>query len=58
MINNKYNISKLEFEEMLEGFADEYGIEYVDILLQKVCEKVFTQVVEKKEKKTLPSWMN
>lgn len=58
MLNNKYNISKLEFEEMLEGFADEYGIEYVDILLQKVCEKVFTQVVEKKEKKALPSWMN
>ena len=57
MLNNKYGISKLEFEELLEGFADEYGYEYVDIMLQKVCEKVFIKVVEKKEKKTLPSWM-
>lgn len=58
MLENKYKISINEFNAMLEAFADDYGIEYVDILLQKVCEKVFTPVVEKKEKKTLPSWMN
>lgn len=57
MLNRKYNISRLEFEEMLEEFAKNYGIEYVDILVQKVCDKVFTQTVEKEEKKTLPSWI-
>lgn len=59
MLNAKYDITKEEFEEMLEGFGNEYGIEYVDIMLQKVCEKVFTQKGEKKQpsKKPLPKFM-
>lgn len=59
MLNEKYNITKEEFETMLEEFGNEYGIEYVDILLQKVCEKVFTQAGEKKaqSKKALPKFM-
>lgn len=58
MLKNKYNITRFEFNQILEGFAEEFGMEYVDILVQKVCDKVFTQQVEKKqEKKTLPTWM-
>ena len=59
MLNEKYNITKEEFETMLEEFGNEYGIEYVDIMLQKVCEKVFTRMGEKKEtsKKPLPKFM-
>ena len=59
MLNEKYNITKEEFDTMLEGFGNEYGIEYVDIMLQKVCEKVFTRMGEKKEtsKKPLPKFM-
>lgn len=60
MLNAKYNITQKEYETMLEGLAEEYGISFVDTFVQKVCEKVFTQTVEKKqqEKKTLPQWMN
>lgn len=58
MLENKYKISEEEFYQILDGFADEYGMENVDVLLQKVCEKVFTQTVEKNKKNTLPSWMN
>ena len=58
MLKEKYDISKEEFELMLEQFANEYGFEFIDTLTQKVCEKVFTRVGEKKTKKTLPSWMN
>ena len=59
MLNAKYNITKEEFDTMLEEFGNEYGIEYVDIMLQKVCEKVFTQMGEKKQpsKKPLPKFM-
>ena len=59
MLNAKYNITQEEFEEILEGFGNEYGIEYVDIMLQKVCEKVFTRMGEKKQpsKKPLPKFM-
>ena len=59
MLNAKYNITKEEFDTMLEEFGNEYGIEYVDIMLQKVCEKVFTRMGEKKEtnKKPLPKFM-
>ena len=58
MLNQKYGISKLEFEAILEGLANDYGIEFISTFVTKVCEKVFTQVGEKKEKKPLPSWMN
>ena len=59
MLNAKYNITKEEFDTMLEEFGNEYGIEYIDIMLQKVCEKVFTRMGEKKEtnKKPLPKFM-
>ena len=59
MLNEKYNITKEEFDTMLEEFGNEYGIEYVDIMLQKVCEKVFTRMGEKKQqsKKPLPKFM-
>ena len=59
MLNAKYNITQEEFDTMLEEFGNEYGIEYVDIMLQKVCEKVFTRMGEKKEpsKKPLPKFM-
>ena len=59
MLNAKYNITKEEFDTMLEEFGNEYGIEYVDIMLQKVCEKVFTRMGEKKQpsKKPLPKFM-
>ena len=58
MLNQKYGISKLEFEAILEGLANDYGMEFISTFVTKVCEKVFTQVGEKKEKKPLPSWMN
>ena len=59
MLNAKYNITQEEFDTMLEEFGNEYGIEYVDIMLQKVCEKVFTRMGEKKQpsKKPLPKFM-
>ena len=59
MLNAKYNITQEEFETMLEEFGNEYVIEYVDIMLQKVCEKVFTRMGEKKQpsKKPLPKFM-
>ena len=59
MLNAKYNITKEEFDTMLEEFGNEYGIEYVDIMLQKVCEKVFTRTGEKEQpsKKPLPKFM-
>ena len=58
MLKEKYDISKNEFEKMLEGLAEDYGYEFINTFVFKVCEKVFTQVGEKKTKKTLPSWMN
>ena len=60
MLNQKYGISKTEFEDLLEGLANEYeSITFVDTFIQKVCEIVFTQVVENKQtKKALPDWMN
>lgn len=59
MLNAKYGITQEEFDTMLEEFGNEYGIEYVDIMLQKVCEKVFTRMGEKKQpsKKPLPKFM-
>lgn len=59
MLNAKYDITQEEFDTMLEEFGNEYGIEYVDIMLQKVCEKVFTRMGEKKQpsKKPLPKFM-
>ena len=59
MLKNKYDITKDVWEDMLEGLSSDYGYEFVDLFLQKVCDNVFTQVAEKKkEKKALPSWMN
>ena len=59
MLKNKYDITKDGWEDMLEGLSSDYGYEFVDLFLQKVCDNVFTQVAEKKkEKKALPSWMN
>ena len=56
MLNTTYEITQEYFEEMLDNFSEEYGIAQVELLLQKVCEKVFTQAVEK-DKKALPEWM-
>ena len=57
MLEKKYNFTKQQFSEMLEGLAEDYGISFVDTFIQKVCEKVFTQVVEKEQiKKPLPAW--
>lgn len=56
MLNKTYGLSRNQFDELLEGLAEEYGISFVDSLVQKVCEKVFTQPVENKEEKTLPNW--
>lgn len=59
MLNKKYNITREEFEEILEGLSEDYGMEFVDVFVQKVCDTVFTQPVEKKQnKKPLPTWMN
>ena len=59
MLKNKYDITKDVWEDMLEGLSSDYGYEFVDLFLQKVCDNVFTQMAEKKkEKKPLPSWMN
>lgn len=58
MLKEKYDLSEKEFESILEGLANDYGFDFITIFVTKVCEKVFTQVGEKKEKKTLPSWMN
>lgn len=56
MLNKKYKLSENEFYSLLEGLANDYGIEFVDELIQKVCEKVFTQLVENTQKKPLPTW--
>ena len=56
MLEEKYGTTKEEFNSMLEGLANDYGVAFIDVFVQKVCEKVFTQVEEKK-KKALPSWM-
>lgn len=56
MLEKKYDLTRKEFEAMLEGLAEEYGYSFVDTLVQKVCEKVFTQVVENENKKALPNW--
>lgn len=59
MLNDKYKMTRQQYELMLEGLAEEYGISFVDKFIQKVCDKVFTQQVEKKQnKKPLPEWMN
>ena len=58
MLRAKYDISITEWEEILEGLAEDYGFDFIDKFTQKVCEKVFMKKEEKKEKKTLPSWMN
>lgn len=56
MLERKYGMSKSQFQSILEGLAEDYGISFVDEVVQKVCEKVFTQMVEKVEKKPLPTW--
>ena len=58
MLKEKYDLSIQEWEEILEGLADDYGMDFITTFVTKVCEKVFTKVGEKKEKKALPSWMN
>lgn len=58
MLKEKYSISEEQFQDMLEKLADDYGIEFIDTFVQKVCEKVFMPKEEKKEKKALPSWMD
>ncbi len=57
MLKETYGIDKQTFEKMLVQFSDDYGMQYVDVLLQKACEQVFTPAVEK-PKKPLPEWMN
>ena len=57
MLNKSYGMKREEFNELLEGLAKEYGLSFVDTLVQKVCEKVFTQPVEnEKQKQALPNW--
>ena len=67
---NEFDKAAGVFENIVAEFPEEaeaywglvlckYGIEYVDIMLQKVCEKVFTRMGEKKQqsKKPLPKFM-
>lgn len=57
MLEKKYNLTRNDFNNILEGLAEDYGISFVDTFIQKVCEKVFTQAVEKEQnKKPLPNW--
>lgn len=56
MLNKKYAMTKNEFDSLLEGLSEEYGISFVDTFVEKVCEKVFTQQVENKKEKALPNW--
>lgn len=56
MLKNRYGISEETFEDMLNDFANDYGIDNVSLMLSKVIEKVFTQQVEE-SKKPLPTWM-
>lgn len=62
MLNKKYGIDKEYFDEMLNSYAEDFGMDFIDELIGKVCEKVFTQVgvknTQAKEKKARPSWMN
>lgn len=58
MLKVKYDITKEKWEEILNGMSEDYGFENTSLILQKVCEKVFTQTVEQKEtKKPLPNWL-
>lgn len=56
MLNKKYGMNRDEFNSLLEGLANKYGISFVDTFVEKVCEKVFTQVVESEKAETLPNW--
>lgn len=56
MLNRTYGMQRSEFNSLLEGLANEYGIGFVDTLVQKVCEKVFTPMVESVQEKPLPNW--
>ena len=56
MLNKKYGMSRDEFNSVLEGLANKYGIAFVDTFVEKVCEKVFTQAVESEKAETLPNW--
>lgn len=58
MLESKYSINKEQWNEMLEQYFEDYceTTEEIDILFNKVIEKVFIQKGEKK-KKSLPTWM-
>lgn len=59
MLKEKYSITEKQYQSMLEGLAKDYGISFIDVFVQKVCEKVFMPKEEKKEeKKPLPSWID
>ncbi len=58
MLETKYNTTKEEWKEILNGLSVEYGFDNVSVIMQKVCEKVFMPAVEEtKPKKTLPNWI-
>lgn len=59
MLKKTYNIDKETWLKMQEQFANDYGIENLELLFVKVIEKVFTQEVENNiPKKPLPEFMN
>lgn len=54
MAHANYDISRSEWEEILEGMEEDYGRDFVTEVITSICEKVFTQVGVKKPKKARP----
>lgn len=59
MLKETYGIVEETWLKMQEQFANEYGIENLELLFVKVIDIVFTQKVESNlQKKPLPDFMN
>lgn len=56
MLENSYDLTEKQLDDIINDLYDNYGIERADIILKKVCEKVFTIEEENSKKKPLPEW--
>ena len=56
MLKNSYDLADTLIDNIIDDLYDSYGIENADIILNKVCDKVFTIRGDEKVKKPLPDW--
>lgn len=58
MLNKKYGIDETTWEAMQEDFVNDYGMENLDVMINKVIDIVFTRKVENNtQMKPLPDFM-